>query len=375
MTTVPTYDYAFYGVAAGNYKVEFHNYALGWLPEFYNDKRTMDEADVIVYDGATPRTGIDCTFDPAPVSIGGTVHSADAQNSLQITLYREIGDPGSGMWEWADSVGQMDAGQTHDYAFYGLTAGNYKVEFRNYLLGWLPEFYNDKRTMDEADVIVYDGATPRTGIDCTFDPAPVSIGGTVRSADAENDLQITLYRQFDWGWMMVDGRYTMIAGPEYKYAFYGLDAGNYKVEFHNVSYGWLPEFYKNRRTMEEADAIVYDGATPQAQIDCTFDPIPPTQQADDLLAFYREGISMGSLYGTGTGRTAAKRAATIEGEILVANKLVHRGNRTAAVLLLHEIYHKCDGKPRPSDFVDGMQRAELASRVQKLVRALGGRLW
>ncbi len=78
----PAYDYAFYGLAAGNYKVEFSE-GGPWLPEFYNDKRTMDEADVIVYDGATPQTGIDCTFDSKPVSISGTLHSADELNSCR----------------------------------------------------------------------------------------------------------------------------------------------------------------------------------------------------------------------------------------------------------------------------------------------------
>ncbi len=127
----------------------------------------------------------------AGVSIAGTVHSADAENYIQITLYREV----DGSWQWADSCMPAVAGPDFEYAFSDLSAGNYKVEFHNGGLGWLPEFYNDKRTMDEADVIVYDGATPQTGIDCTFDPAPVSIAGTAYSANAQNSLSVTLYRE------------------------------------------------------------------------------------------------------------------------------------------------------------------------------------
>ncbi len=246
-----------------------------------------------------------------------------------------------------DGLWTMGVGPVYDYAFYGLAAGRYKVEFHNDGLGWLPEFYNDKRTIDEADVIVYDGATPRTGIDGTFDPAPVSIGGTVHSAGPTDGLQVTLYRQFDWGWTVVDTRYTMVAGPEYEYGFYGLDPGNYKVGFENWPYGCLPEFYNDKRTLDEGDAVVYDGTTSEPGLTAPSIRFHRTT-GRRLLAFYREGISnwdgrdgttrphptgprhSNSRYSRPTSRsTVARRPGDDEWKASMTSATGNRGRRTS----------------------------------------------
>ena len=309
----PAWAYAFYGLAPGNYKVEFQNLARGWLPEFYNNKRTIGEADVVGYDGTTPRTGIDCTFDPAPICIGGTVYTdapAGSENTIFVTVYREVG----GAWEWADSDDTQVAGPAWAYAFYGLPPGDYKVEFLPSGGSWLPEFYNNKRTIGEADVVAYDGTTPRTGIDCTFDPAPICIGGTVYTdAPAGSEIRVTVYREVNGIWQSADSREGMVAGPVWAYAFYGLPPGDYKVEFLPSGGSWLPEFYNNKRTIGEADVVGYDGTTPRTGIDCTLDRIL------DQTAVSTNAANLHVKYGTPvTLRSSLKRGS---GELLPGMRL------------------------------------------------------
>ena len=202
----------------------------------------------------------------ATVSISGTVYAADAASSLSITLYREVGDPGSGLWEWASSIDPMEAGTSYAYSFDDLAAGNYKVGFRNYAAGWLPEFYNNKRTLEDADIIAYDGTNMRTGMDCTFDPAPVCVSGTVRSADAENAILVTVYREVDGSLEWVDSKSADAAGPVWAYTFYGLAPGSYKVGFLTTPKdGSLSSITTSVRRM--TSIIEYDGATPQTGID------------------------------------------------------------------------------------------------------------
>ena len=119
----------FYELAPGRYKVKFSNGESGWLVEYFNDKRTLEDADVIEYDGVTPRTGIDCTYDPAPVCISGTVHSADSLSTTIVTLYQESGDAGSGMWEPVGEEWLWDVGAYADYVF---TVGARPLQ------GWIP---------------------------------------------------------------------------------------------------------------------------------------------------------------------------------------------------------------------------------------------
>ena len=75
--------------------------------------------------------------------------------------------------------------------------------------------------------------------------------------------------------------------------------------------------------------------------------------------------------GEGPGRSADKRLNALRNMLEAAAELIDAGLYGLACEQLWDAYGKCDGDPRPPDFVSGAARAELAGMIQDVIDSLG----
>ena len=271
--------YAFGHLPEGQYKIGFYNdwetaYGPIWGVEYYNDKRTLDEADLLSVVAGKVLTA-DAVLEAPAVSIHGQVTDSDGTpiNDVNVVLY-EIDDSG-GWYDTGYAYTEDDVSQSGKYAFGDLPDGQYKLSFdRNWdtVYGriWGIEYYNNRRTLEDADSIAVVAGTIVTANAVLESPA-ISISGKVTDSGGTpiNDVTVRLYEVDDSGDWYDTGRAYTENDPSQSgmYAFGNLPAGQYKISFDrdwDTAYGAIQviEYYNDERTLEAAALItVVDGST------------------------------------------------------------------------------------------------------------------
>jgi beta propeller repeat protein len=97
---------------------------------------------------------------------------------------------------------------------------------------------------------------------------------------------------------------------------------------------------------------------------------PAIEMAQELLAFYNDGLANQTLAGVGPGKSAPNRANALRNMIEAAGDLVASGRNAAAKSQLEDILKKCDGKGSPPDFIAGTARADMEARVRAIIATL-----
>ena len=224
--------------------------------------------------GAEPATVIP----PEDYNISGTVVTDDASSTpipdIKVKLYYDSsitgGEP-SYIYTYTDSAGE--------WGFADLDAGNYVVYFYdpNYKDGaYKNEYYDDKDDYTTADRVTYDGGTDVTGVDAALTELRRAIEGTIKSEGGEGikDMKVKLYKYTGGttgdasvqcvGWSEIQGAYTDASGW---YAFYGEEAGLYRVGAYDPRDNHYTEFYDEKPTLDDATDISYDGTATVSGID------------------------------------------------------------------------------------------------------------
>jgi hypothetical protein len=100
----------------------------------------------------------------------------------------------------------------------------------------------------------------------------------------------------------------------------------------------------------------------------------PASLVEELVAHYDEWLELGEeggLAGVAKTATAAAGKAKAFGNMLVeAQEYINAGQWGEALSQLESAGALCDGKPSPSDFVDGDAREELCAAVEELIEAV-----
>ncbi len=213
-----------------------------------------------------------------PYNISGTVVTDDASSTpipdIKVKLYYDStivgGDP-SYIYTYTDDAGE--------WGFADLDAGNYVVYFYdpNYKDGaYKNEYYDDKDDYATADRVAYDGGTNVTGVDAALTELRRAVEGTVKSEGGEGikDMKVKLYKYTGGttgdasvqcvGWSEVQGAYTDASGW---YAFYGEEAGLYRVGAYDPRDNHYTKFYDEKPTLDDATDISYDGTATVSGID------------------------------------------------------------------------------------------------------------
>lgn len=145
-------NYTIGALAPGAYRVRFSDvyYPPRYVPEWYNDVLTRELAqDITVTAGAT-HTGINASLGGYGW-IAGNVKAFDGSTNLAgitVDVYRY--ETVSATWEIYGSTTTDSSG---NYQVDGIESIDYKVAFSDPINQFAPEFYNDKATLDAADLV------------------------------------------------------------------------------------------------------------------------------------------------------------------------------------------------------------------------------
>jgi hypothetical protein len=261
--SVPTRPDGTYSITVGpgDYKIGFNPpFGSDLVFEYFDDKTEFSAADVVVV-GPTGASGIDAALDHG-VRVSGRVLDPEGRAVLPWANV-DLVDPLSGAW--LAGIG------TNADGTYSLTVrpGSYKVDFVPPLgSDLLIEYYNDKATFAEADVLNAVVGTPLANIDATLERG-VMLSGRVTDAASRLGVQgVNVSVQTAVCCAGVAGTQSGVDGT-YSIA---LRSGDYKVGFFPPpSAGVVGEFYDDKTSFDTAD-VVHIGAAPVTGIDAVLEP-------------------------------------------------------------------------------------------------------
>ncbi|GAA1925284.1 carboxypeptidase regulatory-like domain-containing protein [Nocardioides marmoribigeumensis] len=234
-TTNASGVYTLTGLSSGTYAVKFSK--TGYVPEFWNDQRTLDTATTFTLTTGQAKTGVSAALVQSH-KLSGTVTGsggAGAVQNVSVTLY----DAATGT-----SVDYASTDATGKY-FFDVAPGTYKVDF--YASGYLEEYWQDKDTLETATTVTV-GSTDVTTISPTLNK-PGKIHGTVSGPSGTvTGATVSLYRK---GSAYPDDTTTSGAGGAY--TFSNIDPGTYTVGF--AGSGLAPEFHNNVYDLYDATFV------------------------------------------------------------------------------------------------------------------------
>ena len=99
---------------------------------------------------------------------------------------------------------------------------------------------------------------------------------------------------------------------------------------------------------------------------------PPDKQIKTIVDFFDYSVGNGTLPGDGPNpKSAENRRGALRNMLEAVGDLIAAGDVDGACDQLIAAYKKCDGDPRPPDFVAGSAAPELADKIMELIDSLG----
>jgi hypothetical protein len=198
--TVNTYRYevftdanGYYRIPAlvpGDYEVFFWPSDILYLRQFYGGTTTGTGATVITLEPGENLTGLDIQLPYNHLGqFSGHITSLEGAPlaSCQVLMYRF---DGTSTWTW---TGQTSTDKAGNYTMIQVPPGIYKVYFTMYTTGYVPEYYDDVSTFEDALPITVVAGQTLSGIDAQIStpyvPPPVGDPG---SGDLDGDGATTV---------------------------------------------------------------------------------------------------------------------------------------------------------------------------------------
>ena len=235
-------DYTITGLSTGEYAVEFSSGTSAYVSEWYDDKDSEQDANPVSVVAGQQKQGINAQLTEAG-SISGTLKTSDGQALTYADVSLYLGnDPVE--WTWTGLDGS--------FTFTGLRPGTYTMRASGYG-EWLTQWWNGKPTQASADLIPVAAGADLTGKDFTLQRG-ASIAGTVTGAGGtpvDGSVEVTDAAGEELGWAEIDnGSYKVL----------GLPSGTYYAHFRSYGGDWLPQWWNNKQSLQEATPItVTDG--------------------------------------------------------------------------------------------------------------------
>ena len=186
--TDPAGQYTLSGLASGTYEVGFTACGGGnYAPQYYNDKPTLATADSVAVTAGTATLGIDAALASGGV-ITGTVTDA--------VTHAPISGACVGLYDTSDNFLTYTQTNAHGvYTLSRLATGSYKVGFASggsvCPIGpgnYQPQVYDDKTSLETADLVAVAAGGTTVGIDAALRPAdtPPNTPAAPRSNETVN---------------------------------------------------------------------------------------------------------------------------------------------------------------------------------------------
>jgi hypothetical protein len=294
-------DYTMERLEAGSYKVDFYTAFTGesYVREWYNDKDTLNNADVVEVTAGSTLT-LDAVLERGG-TISGRVTNDSAAGIQNVRV--DVKDMNNIRKAYAFTDGNGD------YTVKGFPGGSYKVYFNAYTSSgnYIPEWYNDKDSFDNADAISVNVGQTLTGIDAVLAPG-CYISGTLTDTSA-NPVQFVEVYACDIAGNFIYGGDTDSSGNyeingltpgSYKVFFYPYYLNHYGVEWYGLprDYNYKYEWYNDKENFADADMVAVTLQSPATGIDAVLaeDGGIITGQITDSLGSGIEGCIVFAFY-------------------------------------------------------------------------------
>lgn len=250
------------GLAPGKYLLHADAVGQNYLPEWYDDVPSREDATPVEVVANLTLIGIDFGLTEGAIISGLVIEESVITGAVIVPIPGTaitIGPLGENR-----VIGKGITGNDGRYKVDRLPAGSYWVQAANERAYCLPEYWDDKPTLDTADEVVAVAGKETENINFALQYGG-SISGVVRPlrsdlAEAADPADATDARPFAfrvtaYEWesneavktvsVSVGGRYHLTSLPVGRYAIYAFDPDNQ----------YLPEYYDDVRVIEEATPV------------------------------------------------------------------------------------------------------------------------
>ncbi|MGD9099759.1 MAG: carboxypeptidase regulatory-like domain-containing protein, partial [Anaerolineae bacterium] len=230
-------------IPTGSYKLYIRDLNGVYLAEWYDDKPDSDGADTFTVTAGMTTT-INAQLAPGGV-ISGVVTAEDSGLPLS-NVDVDVYEASSG-----NRLGDVTTDELGGYRFGSLATGDYKLRFRDINEVYVTEYYDNKPDRDSADPIAVTAGFTTT-VNAQLTPGGVVAGTVVAEGSGAplSDIDVNVYDVSNGDYVSDDT--TDDSGA---YRVGGLDAGNYKVEFHDLNGIYQPEYYDDKPDFDSGDAV------------------------------------------------------------------------------------------------------------------------
>jgi protocatechuate 3,4-dioxygenase beta subunit len=149
------------GLPTGMYKVEFVKYNLG--STWYNGHRTYDSADWVAVAAGNTTPGVNGSLFAALVVSGTVTNEQAGIPKVRVRAYDVATSTSLSPTDMTDSLGH--------YTLNSLSPGITKIHFDSYGTGYSPEWWDDKKSMAEANPINLAFGAAYPNINAQLDPS------------------------------------------------------------------------------------------------------------------------------------------------------------------------------------------------------------
>ncbi|AJE02313.1 carboxypeptidase regulatory-like domain-containing protein [Geobacter pickeringii] len=237
--------YTISGLTSGDYKIQFSEYASGYLSKWFNNKAGMTCSDIVHVVQPEAKTGIDAALLKGG-SISGKVTNLDTGTGLgSVMVFAEDTKTRRGY----GTITLPDG----SYSLKGLPNGSFKIRFS--LWGYVSLWYSLPSDTDRPIPISITAPLELTGIDAAMTKG-LSISGRVSDKSTGAGIEgvyVSAYGQV--GALEANYAFTDAAGV---YTLTGLKRGPYAVLF--SSPGYVNEWYNSSRNRAKATSVLVAAA-------------------------------------------------------------------------------------------------------------------
>ncbi|MFI5005233.1 MAG: hypothetical protein ACHQE6_09495 [Solirubrobacterales bacterium] len=199
--------------------------------------------------------------------IAGTVTSATGAHEgikgIEVCAYREVGE-GEGLMGLEFIIECSSTNAQGEYTISGLPSGEYVVEFAAPFeseLNYITQYYNDKLSSSEANLISLAAGGRASGIDARLEEGG-QIAGTVTSVTTHTPIEgiEVCARKEGNGGIVIASFYERCAFTRSSggYTISGLPSGKYVVEFaspFNSNLNYVTQYYQGKFLAAEAEEV------------------------------------------------------------------------------------------------------------------------
>jgi len=236
-------SYEISGISPGSVAIKFNNnYAPDYAPEWYDNRTTFSEADLINIVSDQIISGVDAVLTSGG-SISGFVSSTQKDAIGGVTVYL-----------YALNHAYIAEVRTDSSGFFSFTQifpGQYKIKFEA-PFGYADTWYSSQPTFEQAEIITASDGTETSGINQVLNPGG---GITGRITDLEGNPISQAFAYVYPGnlpgqdWLGADS-----TDADGQYQLIGLAPGQYQLEFVG-SGNYLSEWYDDQPSRELAGLV------------------------------------------------------------------------------------------------------------------------